>query len=121
MVPADAVPQMEDIGRVVQLLPPFGHMRLDDEGARDNLRADFVPDQRTVHEAQGDMRLGVDREMRVKVGRIIAPDAQDAPALGWPGFRTPERGGVQQWPGSERETSYQTGLQHVTTIHPLEG
>src|SRR2546430_2459048 len=53
VVPFNAVAQMEDIGRVVWLLPAFGQVRLDGEGAGPHIRTDFIPHQRAIGEAQG--------------------------------------------------------------------
>ena len=90
-MPLNALTQMEDIGSVIQCFPTFGQMGLYDEGPRLNPRADFVPHERTVHEAQGGMGLGVGREMGIKVYGVPPPHAQDAAALGLPHFGTPER------------------------------
>jgi hypothetical protein len=90
-------------------------MGLYDEGARLNPRADFVPDERTVHETQGGMCLGVRRKVWIKVGGIRAPDAQDTTALGLSRFRSPEsRWGMQQ-PRRQRRTSGDTGFQQITS------
>ena len=110
-MPFDSFTQMEDIGRVVQRFPAFGQMGLHDERARLNPWAEFVPQERTVHEAQGGVRLGVDGEMRVKVGGIIAPDAQGTAALGRPGFCPPQCRGTMQRPGRQRGTSGQAGFE----------
>ena len=42
VVPFDPLAQVEDIGRVVQLLPAFGQIGLDDEAARRHVAADFM-------------------------------------------------------------------------------
>src|SRR2546426_4621305 len=65
------------------------------------------------------MRLGVDGEMRVKMGRIIAPDAQDPAALGLPGFGPPEHGGASQGPGRQLHTCRQASFEHITTANTL--
>src|SRR4029453_13505801 len=94
-------------------------MGLHAESTRSNLWANFMPDQRTVHEAQGVMRLGIEDKMRIKVRRIRAPDAQDTTALGLPHFRPPQcRGGMQQ-PSRQRHASGDTSLQQLTTTYPL--
>ena len=69
IVPFDALAQMEDIGRVVRRFPAFRQIRLDDEGARRHIRADFVPQELAVDEAQRGMRLEVARQMRIEVHR----------------------------------------------------
>src|SRR2546427_843565 len=52
--------------------------------------------------------LGVDGEMRVKVGRIIAPDAQDAAAFGRPGFGPPQRRGAEAGRSEEHTSELQS-------------
>ena len=98
-MPFDTLAQMEDIGRIVWLLPAFGQMRLYREGAWIDVRTDFVLDQRTVHEAHGILCLAVNRELRVEVWGIIAPDAQDTATLGLPGCGAPALRGVRERPG----------------------
>src|SRR5215471_5620460 len=89
------------------------------EGARLNPRAYFVPHERTVHETQGGMCLGVRRKVWIKVGGIRAPDAQDTTALGLSRFCSPEsRWGMQQ-PRRQRRTSGDTGFQQITSAEPL--
>ena len=56
VVPFDPLAQVEDIGGVIQLFPAFGQIGLDDEGARRNVRADFMPHQFAVDEACGALR-----------------------------------------------------------------
>src|SRR5215471_10889798 len=90
-----------------------------DEGARLNPRPDFVPHERTVHETQGGMCLGVRREVWIKVGGIRAPDAQDTTTLGLSRFRPPEsRRGMQQL-SRQRRTSGDTSFQQITSANPL--
>src|SRR5215475_3212605 len=90
-------------------------MGFNDERARGNLRADFVPHQRTVHEAHGVLRLAIDGELRIKVRGIIAPGTQDATTSGRPHLCPPQRWGTMQWPGRQRSPSDQASLQHITT------
>src|SRR2546427_8742479 len=97
----------------------FGQMGLYYEGTRLNPRADFVPNERTVHETQGGMGLGVGREMWIKVGWIRAPGEQDPPALRLSRFRPPERRGGRQGRGRQRHTSSETGLQQLTAAYTL--
>src|SRR2546428_13246299 len=118
-MPFNALTQMEDIGGVIQCFPMFGQMGLYYEGTRLNPRADFVPNERTVHETQDGMGLGVGREMWIKVGWIRAPGAQDTPALRLSRFRPPERRGGRQGPGRQRHTSSETGLQQLTAAYTL--
>src|SRR5712691_9018018 len=99
---------MEDIGRIVWLLPTFGQMGLHREGARPHVRTDFIPHQRAVGEAQGGIGLEVESEMMVEVRRIIPPHAQDAAALGLPGLSAPEHRRALQGPGGQRNASYET-------------
>ena len=61
---------MEDIGRVVRLFPAFGQIRLDDEGPRLHVGADFMSHQAAVYEAQDVIRIVIDREMRIKVRQV---------------------------------------------------
>src|SRR4029434_5174761 len=112
---------MEDIGRIVWLLPAFGQMGLYREGAWIYIRTDFVLDQRTVHEAHGVLCLAVNRELRVEVWGIIAPDAQDTGALGLRGCGTPTLGGARERPGRQRDTGCQAGLQEMTTAQTFGG
>ena len=120
VVPFDALAQMEDVGRVVWLLPPFGQMGLHREGARRHVRTDFIPHQRAVDEAQGGIGLEVEGEMVVEVRGIIATHAQDAAAPGLSGLRAPEcRGAIA---GARQTASRQPvmpALQESTTAHSL--
>jgi hypothetical protein len=104
---------MENISRIVQGFPTFGQMGLYYEGTRLNPRADFVPHERIMYEAQSGMGLGVGREMGIKVGRIRAPGAQDTTTLRLSRFRPPERRGGMDGPGRQRHTSSETGLQQL--------
>ena len=119
VVPFDTVAQMEDIGRLVWLLPAFSQMGLDCEGARPHVRTNFIPHQRAVGEAQRSIGLEIEGEMRVKVGRIIAAHAQDTAALGLSRFSAPERWGTRERPARERDTSDKASLEQITTAHTL--
>jgi hypothetical protein len=90
VVPFDPLAQMEDIGSVVQLFPAFGQIGLDDEGARRDLGADFMPYELAVDEAQGALRKVSCRDMGIEVRGVEPPHAQDAAALGGRSFSTPE-------------------------------
>ena len=113
-MPFDALAQMEDVGRVVWLLPPFGQVGLYSEGARRHIRTNFIPHQRAIGEAQGGIGLEVDGEMVVKVRWIIAAHAQDTAALGLPSLRTPECRGAIEGQGRQRHASSNAGLQEST-------
>src|SRR5262245_14579695 len=108
---------MEDHRRVVRLLPAFGQIGLNDEGARRHPRTDLMAHKPTVSEAQRRIRLKVDGEMVVKVDRIIPAHAQDAPALGLPRFRPPEHVGTMQRPSRQRGASGETRFQQVAPAH----
>src|SRR5215475_3954729 len=90
-------------------------MRFHDEGARLNPRTDFVPDQGTVDKTQGVMGLRVEDEMRIKMGWIGAPHAQDAAALGLPRVRPPEWRGTMQRPGGQSNAGGEAGFQQIAT------
>src|SRR5262245_53279077 len=108
---------MEDIGRLVWLLPPLSQMGLDREGAWSHVCTDFIPYQRAVSEAQRRIGLEVEGEMRVKVRRIIATYTQNATALGLPRFHAPQHGRTGQRPDGQRYASYQARLEQITTTH----
>src|SRR5262245_21932799 len=112
---------MENIGRIVWLLPPFGQMGLYREGARRYIRTNSVLDQCTVHEAHGVLGLAINRELRVEVWGIIAPDAQDTAAFGLPGCGTPALRGARERPGRQRDAGCQAGLQEMTTAQTFGG
>src|SRR6266852_3102011 len=118
MVPVDSLPQMEDIGRVVQRLPPLGQIRLDDEGARLDPCTDLIPHELAVNEAQCPNRLEVGAEVVIEVDGVIAAHAEDAPALGWPRFCPPERLRAIQRPGRQRGAGSEAGFQHLATADP---
>src|SRR2546425_203980 len=82
VVPADSVPQVEDDGRVVRLLPALGQIRFERERARRHSGADLVAHELVVDEAQRGVRLEVQGLVGVEVGRIVAADAEDAAAPG---------------------------------------
>src|SRR5262249_58929383 len=96
---------MEDVGGIIQRFPAFGQIRLDYKSARPHLRADLMPYELVVDKAQRGIRLEVEGEMRVKVGRIIAAHAQDTAALGLSRFGAPERRGTIEGPRGQRDTS----------------
>jgi hypothetical protein len=93
MVPPDAFPQIEDIGRVIRRLPPFGQIGLDNKGAWLHPRTDLMPYQPAVDEAQRGIRLEVGCEMMVKVDGVVAAYTEDTAALGWARFRQPRAPG----------------------------
>src|SRR5262249_48086184 len=103
VVPFHAVTQMEDIGRVIQRLPALSQVGFNGEGARLYPCADLMPQEPAIDEAQGGIRLEVDHEVMVKVGRLIPAHAQDAAAPGLSQSRPPERGGTRGGPGRERD------------------
>src|SRR5262249_12934365 len=87
------------------------------EGARPHLRTDLMPYQPAVDETQRGVRLEAKRLMRIKVHRVPAAHTQDATAPGLPCFHAPERRGTMERPGRERHTSYEAGLEQITTAH----
>jgi hypothetical protein len=95
-------------------------MGLDDKGARLHPRAELMPDKRTVDEAQRRIRLEVQRQMMVEVGRVISSRAQDASALGLPRFRSPERPGTRQRPGRQRDPRREASLEQISATHTLD-
>src|SRR5262249_34563873 len=119
IMPFDPLTQMEDVGRVVQLLPALRQIGFDDEGARPNRRTDFMPHQPAVDEAESGLCPDIDREVWVKVHRVKAADAEDATTLGRSLFFTPERRRAIEGPGGERRTGRQAGFQQLTTAHTV--
>src|SRR6266851_2359817 len=119
IMPLDTLAEMEDRGRFVRRFPAFGQIGLDDEGTRRHVRADFMPQELVIDEAQRGIRLEVARDMRIKVRRIPAAHAQDAATLGWSRFRTPERGGTTQGQDRQRRASRQASLQKSTTAYTV--
>ena len=113
VVPFDPLAQMEDIGRVVRLFPAFGQIGLDDEGARRHVRADFMPHELAVDEAQRVCVLKLSVRCGSKCGGIPAAHAQDAAALGLPRFRPPERRGTIQGPGGQGDTGGEARFQQI--------
>src|SRR6266567_2359919 len=95
-------------------------MRLCSKGAWLHIWANFVPHQRAVGEAQGSIRLEVDRLMMVKMHGIIPAHVQDTAALGWSGFSTPEHRGMMQRPGGQGGASHEASLEQITTAHTLD-
>src|SRR5262249_42307800 len=91
IVPLDALTQVEDIHRIIQLFPAFRHIRLHREDAGLHPRADFMAHEAAVNEAQRGMRLETDSQMRIKVCGVIAAYTQDAAVLGRSCFGPPER------------------------------
>jgi hypothetical protein len=118
-VPVNPLAQMEDIGRVVQLFPPFGQIGLDDEGARLHPRTDLMSHEPAVGEAQRGIRLEVSSKMGIKVDRVIPPHTQDTPALGLPRFLSPEPLGMVQRPGRQRDPRREASLEQIPTTHTL--
>src|SRR2546425_3991199 len=102
---------MEDIGRVVHLFPAFGQVRLEGEGARPHVGADFMPHQSAIDEAQRGMRPVADRKMRIEVRRVQPAHAQNTAALRRPGFGPPEHRGTMQ--RSEEHTSELQSLAYL--------
>ena len=86
VLPLHPVAEMEDNGRVVQSFPVFGHIRINDQGARRNPSPDSIPHQLAVDKAQRRMGLEVAAQMRVKMRRVLAADTEDTAALRWPRF-----------------------------------
>src|SRR5262249_2472547 len=72
VVPSHAFGQMEDIGRVIRLRPPFRQIGLYGKAARRHTRAHLVTKQLAVDEAQGGHRHEVARQVRVEVRWIPA-------------------------------------------------
>jgi hypothetical protein len=101
---------MEDIRGVVGLLPVFGEVGLDGEGAGPHVRPDLIPHQRAVGEAQRGIRPDVEGEMGIKVRRVIAAHPQDATAFGWPRCGAPEDSGTRQRPSGQGGTGDQPAV-----------
>jgi hypothetical protein len=53
--------------------------------------------------------------MRIKMGRIGAPDAQDAATLWLPCIRPPEWRRTLQRPSGQSNTGGEAGFQHIAT------
>src|SRR5262249_38702153 len=119
VVPFDAVTQVEDIGGLIRLLPPFGEVRLHGERPRGNLGTYFVPHQRAVDEAQCGIGLETDRPVVAEVGRTIPPHGQDAATFGRPCFRRPESLGTRERPGRPRDSCREASFEQIPTTHPL--
>src|SRR6266545_6789314 len=82
VMPPDPSAQVEDVGRLIRLVPSPGQLWLDGEATRCHPGADLVAQQPAVDEAQRVMRLAAQDQMRVEVGRIVAPHAENSAALG---------------------------------------
>src|SRR6516162_615348 len=111
---------MEDIGRVVQHFPPFGHIGLQDKGPRRYVRADFVPQELTVDETQRSMGLEADREMGIKVDRVIPGQTEDTAPLRLPRFRPPECWRVMGRPERQRGTRGEAGFEQLAAAEALD-
>ena len=103
VLPAHALAQVKDHGGVVRLFPALGQVGLDGEGPRGDPGADLVADELVVDEAQRVVGLQVQGLVGVEVRRIVAADAENAPA---PGLLGPERArgqdGLRPRPGPRR-------------------
>jgi hypothetical protein len=114
IVPFDALAQVEDIGGVIELFPTFSQVGLDDEGARRNVRPDFMPYQFAVDEADGAIRSASGREMVIKVRGIRPAHAQDATPLGLFWFAAPEQSWPSQRPQGKRGARDKASGQQLT-------
>src|SRR5215475_5506571 len=76
-----------------------------------------MPQQRAVNKAERGMRLEREGEMRVKVDRVKATQAEQPPAPRLPNLPPPERVGAMQRPDRQHGTGGQAGLQHLTTAN----
>jgi len=110
---------MKDIRGVIRLVPAFGEIGLDPEGARRYVTADLVPQELTVHEAQHGMRPGVAGKMGIEVHRIPPTHAQAAPTPGRPHGCAPKRGRVMERPGRQGDAGGEARLQQLATAHTL--
>ena len=82
-VPADALLQLEDVGRVVRLGPGLGEVGLERVGHRLDGRARLHLHQAAVDERQGNHRRERDRLVGVEADRIdLEGQAQDAAPFG---------------------------------------
>ena len=83
VVPANALPELEDVGPIVGLRPRFGQVRLDRQGAGHDRGARLHLHQAAMRE--GEIRrdpVVVRGEMGIETGgRVLAPDAEHAAAL----------------------------------------
>jgi hypothetical protein len=86
---------MEDIGRVVQRLPPFGQIGFHEKGARWDPCSDLMPQEPAIDETHGAIRLEVGHKLVVKVGRVVAAHAQDTATLGLTALCPPQGGGTR--------------------------
>ncbi len=79
-VPAHALPELEDVGRVVLLGPRLGEVGLDRVGHRPHGRARLHLHEAAIHERQRHHRQERDRLMRVEVQRVRQDRQAEQPA-----------------------------------------
>jgi hypothetical protein len=115
-MPAHASAQVEDVSRLIRLVPAFGQVGLDGESARGHPGAHLVAQEPAVDEAERVVRLAAQNQMRVEVGRIVAPYAENSPTLGL-------LGPAHAWPkdglGRQHRTGGEARFQEVATWQPL--
>src|SRR5262249_42096467 len=87
------------------------------EGTRLYLRADLMPHQAAIDEAQGGMGIVIYGQMGIKVWGVPPPHPQDPAAPGLPRVGPPEGGGPSQRPQRQRDASDQAGAQQTATTH----
>jgi hypothetical protein len=82
-MPADPLPQLEDVGRLVRLRPRLGQVRFDRVGHGLDRRARLHLEQAAVDERQRDHRHERDRLLGIEAGDRVADEreSQDAAAL----------------------------------------
>src|SRR4029453_2763319 len=99
--------EMEDVARLIRLLPPFGQVGLHGEAARRHLPADLVAQQLAVDEAQRRHGHEIARLVRVEVRGIPAAYAEGSAALGL--FGEKRRGSEK----GQRRTASDGALQKI--------
>ena len=80
-VPAHALAQLEDVGRLVRLRPRLGEVALEGEGAGLHPRPRLVLQQPAMGERVEHVGFVGDGQVRVEVGRVPEPQGQGTAAL----------------------------------------
>ena len=114
VLPAHPLAQVEHVRQLVRLLPALGQVGLDGVDAGRHPGPDLVAHELVVDEAQRVALLEVEGEMGIEVRRIVAPHAEDAPALALRG--EPARRGQRL--GRQRRPRGQGSAQQVSPRQP---